>query len=199
MIVVNKECDYIMKNIKAVNALIESHGLAKEKVPVWLSSQLKRSIEQRINEFPSNEVTKWNVAFGEDEKDIQLNQNFYSNDDYGIYYGIETICWDCLVAEEAEEGMWIYLFYRLPEKTPKNIKQKIKDWEEKLKELTEKNKSRLCEKYQVFQDDGYLVTYQLNEILNAEELGKDPESAVKNTVDKMIEFVKDTYELLVAI
>lgn len=198
MIVVNEEFDFIMKNIKAVNALIESHKLATTKVPAWISKKLKRSIEQRINEFPPHEETEWNVAFEDNEKEIQLTQNIYSNDDYGIYYGIESICWDCLVADEAEAGMWIYLFYRLPDKPLKNMKQKINDWEEELKKRTENNKSRLNEKYQVLPEDGYLVTYQLNEILNAEKLGKDPESAVKNTVDKMIEFVIDTHELLVA-
>lgn len=196
MIIANNECDYIMKNIKAVNALIESYELAKKRVPVWLSAQLTRRLEQRKNEFPSDKGIKWIVT--EEEGEICLTPDICFHDDYyyGIFYGIDSFSWDCL---DAEVGMRIYLFYRLPEKTPKNMKQKIADWEENLVELTEKNKPRLLNKYQVSSGEGYLVTYQLNEILNAETLGNDPENAINNTVDSMIRFVEDTHELLVAI
>ncbi len=199
MIIFNNECDYIMKNIKAVNALLETYVLTKETVPTWLSKQLKKSIEKRINEFTLNEESKWVVEGDKEEVSIYPNNYYNDNHDFGLFYGIQSLNWDCLAAENQEDSMWIYLFYEKPEKSPKGMREKINDWETELIRLTNKFKPSLLEKYHVMPQEGFLVTYYLNEVLNLETLANDPENAINKTVDIMIQFVKDTQDLLISI
>lgn len=146
-----------------------------------------------------NEESKWVVEGDKEEVSIYPNNYYNDNHDFGLFYGIQNFNWDCLAAENQEDSMWIYLFYKMPDKNPRGMRETISDWEKKLTHLTNTHKPSLLEKYHVMPDEGYLVKYYLNEVLNLETLANDPENAINKTVDIMIQFVKDTQNLLIAI
>lgn len=201
MIIVNEECDYIIKNIKAVEALFESYSQVKDRVPSWVRNEVFRRLGRRIKEIPLYGEIKWDIS--EDEEEISITPTNYYDDDYdvGIYYGIEGFNWDALIAKDRDDGLWIYLYYSLPERIPKNMKQKIEKWEEKLLAITDKRKPALLEKYHVFpndEDKQYLVAYYLNDILNAETLGTDPEGAINNTIDLLIQLIENTQDFIIS-
>ena len=166
MILVNEECDYIIKNIDAVNALRESYDRTTELFPVWFRNELSRKLGRRVRDLPFHGEIKWQI----DEEDDQIlitPVNYYDDDKgFGIYYGLENFKWSNLIPAHRDEGLWLYLYYELPEKITRNMRQSIKDWESKLIEITEQITPELLRKYQVTPDENYLVAYYLHEILN---------------------------------
>lgn len=196
MIIVNNECDFIMKNIKAVNALIESIKLTKESVPIWLIEQLEKNIEQRKIEISPDIYSICEVEIDESEKEISLifEKAFNNEFNYGIFYGINFLDWESLIAGKNTQ---IYLFYTLPEKCPKNMKQKLKTWEENLIASIKIHKKDLLNKYKVPLEDGYLVTEPISEILNAETLGSNPTEALNAAVEAFINFINNTKSLVI--
>ncbi len=200
MIIVNQECDFIVKNLKAVEALKESCSQAEKRVPDWLRSEVFRELGRRINEMPFHGEIEWEYEENEDEVTLTPKQYYDGKHEMGLFYGIEYFNWDSLTAENREDGLWAYLYYNLPDKTPKNMKQKIQKWEDRLRAVTEKRKSELLERYHVFPDEddkNYLVKYYLNNTLNAESLGVDPKEAIKEAVGCLIQLVEDTKEMII--
>ena len=200
MVIVNEECDYIVKNIKPISTLLESYDVAKYRVPTYVRSEMARAIGRRIKELPFYKNNQWKIEEADD--DLPITPTMFFNDDIeiGIFYGIEGFTWDSLLAKDREDGPWIYLFYRVPEKSPKNKKQKIQNWKKTILEVTENNKPKLLEKYHVFPDDedqNYLVAYFLNDILNINTIGKDFKGAIKDTIDVLIELMEHTKEFMI--
>lgn len=196
MIIVNNECDFIMKNIKAVNALTESIKLAKVSVPIWLLEQLEKNIEQRKYKISDDIYSVWIIDIDEAGKEISLipEKAFDDDIDYGIFYGINFLDWDSLITGKNTQ---IYLYYKLPEKHSKKMKQKLNIWEEKLIESIKTHKRDLLNKYRVPLYDGYLVTEPISEILNAETIGNNPTEALTTAADSFINFVNNTKSLLI--
>jgi len=200
MIILNEECDYIVKNIKPILTLLDSYEVAQSRVPPWIRTEIARALGRRIKELPFYEGNQWEIE--EDGTDIPITPTLFFNDDkdIGIFYGIEGLTWDSFIAKDREDGPWIYLFYKVPQKSPKNMKQKITAWEENLLNITEKNKPELLEKYHVFphdDDEHYLVAYFLNDILNVNTIGEDLEDTIKNIIDLLIELMESTKDFMV--
>ncbi|MBD3344257.1 MAG: hypothetical protein GF401_04255 [Chitinivibrionales bacterium] len=198
MIIVNPECDFIVRNIKAVKALIESYSLVEKRVHGWLIAQLKRKIEQRIDELPAPQ-NNWRVDEGDEEITLTKIECYSDNHEYGVYYGIENILLENLAAEFPEDGAWIYLCYNRPAPAPYGMANAIRGWEQRLIDLTNNNRKVLANNYRVQPDDTYLVTRYLHGILDAETIAENPEETINNTVATMIDFVRDTFQILVQI
>lgn len=202
MVIVNEECDYIVKNIKPILTLLDSYNVTQSRVPPWIRAELARALGKRIKELPLYEGNQWKIE--EEDVEICIIPTMFFNEDQeiGIYYGIENFSWESLIAKDHEDGLWIYLFYQVPEKSSKNVKQKIKDWEEKLLEITEENKPKLLEKYHVSpadKDEHYLVVYYLTDIFNVDTIGKDLNGAINNTIDSLIELMKSTKDFMLTL
>lgn len=198
MLIVNSEFDFIVKNIKSVKALIESYSRAKERIPVWFSTQLKRKIDQKRKQLPDN-GNIWKVDNCKEEVTLTTDQYYSDIHGYGAYYGIECISLENLTAEYPENGPLIYLGYSRPERAPRGMATSINTWEQSLINETNRNAPALANRFHVHPYDTYLVTLYLYGILNAETLSENPEKAIENTVATMIEFVMDTFHLLVPI
>jgi len=205
MIIVNEECDYIVKNIKPISTLLDSHDIAKSRVPPWIRTEIARALGRRIKELPFYEGNQWEIE--EEDGDIPIVPTMFYNEDKdngdknrGIFYGIEGLTWESFITKIREDGPYIYLYYKFPEKPPKKMKQEIIDWKERLLKITEKNKPELLERYHVFPhdgDDNYLVKYFLNDILNINTIGKDLKDTIKNTIDALIELMESTKEFMI--
>ena len=80
-----------------------------------------------------------------------IPESYYNHDhEFGLYYNIGCFSWDELITEDQDEGMWICLCYKLPDKMPKYQKQKIEKWEAEVLNILDKIKPTLLEKYHVY-------------------------------------------------
>ena len=83
MIIVNEECDFIVKNYEAIQALKECEKRAKERVPRWVRRQLKRILDSKLD-------NKWRIDETEDKKEYFVHlfdKTYYKNADYNGFGG----------------------------------------------------------------------------------------------------------------
>ena len=192
MIIVNAECDFIVKDYEAIQALKACEERAEKMVPPWVRGKLNQNLNSKLDE-------KWRID--EDKGGYLFNTTYYKDKDkigYGYYFYIEELTLEEFAAESEDNGCWVCLRCDFSRKK----KQEWKDWNNDVTTKIEKNKSKLAKcGYNVFLDDeeGYLVAKWLLKDLNIKALAEDPEDSINKTADSVIKFVNDMLKYLVAL
>jgi hypothetical protein len=196
MIIVNAECDFIVKNYEAIQALKACEKRAEEKVSRWVRTQLKQILDSKLDE-------KWRIEEDEDKGeyyDYLFNETYYKDeDDVGCYFCIGSLTAGEFIADDEDDGCWVYLGCDFSKKR----KQEWKDWNKAVKAKLKNSKSAIAKLgYKAFPDDedkSVLVAKWLLNDLNIKVLAKDPEKSIKKTADIVIRFVNDMLKYLVAL
>jgi len=197
MIIVNEECDFIVKNYEAVQALKKCEERAKEKVPRWVRKKLKQILHSKLD-------GKWQIEEEEDKDgyyDSLVNPTYCKEVDkdkkVGYYFQIGNLTLEEFAANHEDDGCWVCLYCDFSAKR----KQEWKDWNKKVKATIKENKSEIIHLgYKVFPDDedkSNLVAMWLLNDLNIKALAEDPEKSIKKTADSVIKFVNNMSKYLV--
>lgn len=197
MIIVNEECDFIVKNYEAIQALKMCEKRAKERVPRWVRKKLKQILDSKLD-------GKWQIHEKENKNeyyDHLVNVTYYKEkDEVGYYFDIESLTLEEFAADNEDDGCWVCLYCTFSGKK----KQVWKDWNEKVKATIKKNKSEIIHLgYEVLypsdEDESALVAMRLLNDLNIKALAEDPEKSIKKTADSVIGFVNNMSKYLVAL
>jgi hypothetical protein len=196
MIIVKEECDFIVKNYEAIQALKECEKRAEKMVPPWVRGKLKRILNSKLDD-------KWRVEKDEDKDgyyDYLFNGTYYKDeDDVGCYFCIGNFTLEEFAVDDEDDGCWVYLGCDFSKKR----KQEWKDWNKAVKAKLKNSKSAIAKLgYKAFPDDedkSVLVAKWLLNDLNIKVLAKDPEKSIKKTADIVIRFVNDMLKYLVAL
>lgn len=196
MIIANEECDFIVKNYEAIQALKECEKRAEEKAPRWVRREIKQILDSKLD-------NKWPIDEEEDNDgyyDNLFNETYYKyEDDVGCYFHIGNLTLEEFAAESEDDGCWVCLNCDFSKKR----KQEWKDWNNAVTVKINNNKSEIGQLgYKVFPDDedkSYLVAKWLLKDLNIKALAEDPEKSIKKTADSVIKFVNDMLQYLVAL
>ena len=195
MIIVNEECDFIVKSYEAIQALKKCEERAKERVPRWVRRKLKQILHSRLD-------GKWQV----DEKEAKgvhydqlSNETYYKDkDEVGYFFYIGNFTLEEFAMEDENDSCLVYLCCDFSRKK----KQEWKDWNDAVRAKIKKNKSKLAKSgYILYPDDQDedLVARELLNDLNIKALAEDPEKSIEKTADNVIEFVNDMSKYLVAL
>lgn len=197
----NEECDFIVRNYDACVAMMDCYEQAKSKVPKWICKQLNNEIKKAMNRIK-------NISF----KPIVYNHEcieLYPEDEYckwetdedivGMYFGIWHINWDTLTKDKnlensIEEYPHIALYMDFPDKLRGNNKKKWEDYKKKMiakrKSVTnELGKQSYSCTYPADDDDGYIITKNIDNLINLKSIIVDHEDAFSKTADEFIQFV----------
>jgi len=196
MIIVNEECDFIVENYEAIQALKKCEERAKERVPQWMGKKLKQILHSKLD-------GKWQIDEEEDEDgyyDDLVNETYYKKEDeVGYYFHIGNLTLEEFAADHEDDGCWVCLYCNFSTKR----KQQWKDWNKKVKATIKENESEIIHLgYKVFPDDedkSALVAMWLLNDLNIKALAKYPEKSIEKTADNVIEFVNNMSKYLVAL
>lgn len=189
MIIGNEECDFIVKNYEAIQALKECEKRAEKRVPLWLRGELKKILDSKLD-------GTWRIDEGGD----LVNETYYSDEnETGCYFGIANLTLEELAAEVEDEGCWVYLYCNFSNKK----KPVWKDWNEAVTAKIKENKAEIAKLgYKVSPEDKNkqtLVAKYLLTDLNIKTLAEDPEESIKKTADSVKEFVNNMLKYLVAL
>ena len=197
--IVNEEIDYIVRNYKAVNALMECLERAKNRVPIWLVKKIVSKINRRIDELP-NKIGNWHIEATKENDEINIfpGEKYYDREkEIGMYFGIENIGWDNIVAEYEEDGLFVYLYYYPPDRK----RDKWKEWEATLlTNITKKRPQMLRNKYNPdpnSDDNQYIVSSWLYEYINIETLNTDINSSINLTIEAVFKFINHNMNVLI--
>lgn len=198
MKIVNEECDYIIKNIKAVNALFDSYEHAKNKLSPWLTREFSKALEKRKKEL--GDINSITIEDSDDNETYLSFSDYYSDSlDAGVICGFSQYDLDALEETDPKSGFQIYLYFYRPDELSKKNQKIVDEWYEDIKKKINAAKPELLDKYYVpMDDDGYLVTL-FPASLNLETLGNDPTQFINDAVDKLFELIEDTKGLLVPV
>lgn len=195
MIIANKECDFIVKNYEAVQALKQCEKRAEEKVPLWMRGELKKILDSKLD-------GKWRIDENEDKGvhcDMLFNETYYTDkNEEGYYFYIGNFTLEEFTAEIEGEGCQVYLCCDFSKKR----KQEWKNWNNAVTAKIKNSKSAIAKLgYKVFSDneDGDLVSKGLLNDLNIKALAEDPEKLIEKTADSVIKFINDMLKYLVAL
>jgi len=196
MIIVNEECDFIVKNYEAIQALKECEKRTENKVPQWVGKKLKQILHSKLD-------GKWQIDEEEDKDgyyDDLVNETYYKKEDeVGYYFHIGNLTLEEFAADDEDDGCWVCLYCDFSAKR----KQEWKDWNKKVKATIKENKSKISHLgYKLSPDDedrSALVAMWLLNDLNIKALAEDPEKSIEKTADTVIKFVNDMSEYLVAL
>ena len=196
MIIVNEECDFIVKSYEAIQALKKCEERAKERVPRWVRKKLKQILHSRLD-------GKWQIDEDEDKdgyRDYLVNVTYYKEEDeVGCYFSIANLTLEEFAADNEDDGCWVCLYCTFSKKR----KQVWKDWNEKVKATIKENKSEIIHfGYKVSpydEDKRALVAMWLLNDLNIKALAEDPEKSIEKTADSVIGFVNNMSKYLVAL
>jgi hypothetical protein len=202
LIIVNEEIDYIIRNIEAVKALLECYDLAKERVPVWLKQCVYKKVQTKLD---IAELSFQKYSYDDEQIFLYPDNKFYlENEDDELYLGpywvVEGFIWDEIDVMDPNDGMWLALYYDLPDnyKKKKKIKDYIDDWKSNLVEYVNNFKcpNINLEKFPHDEDDQYLICYKLGDILNIENLSQNPDEVIERVAELFIQFIKDTLPIV---
>lgn len=198
MIIVNEECDFIVKSYEAIQALKECEKRAENKVPRWVRKKLKQILHSKLD-------GKWQIDEEEDKDgyyDYLVNVTYYKEEDedeVGCYFSIENLTLEEFAADDEDDGCWVCLYCTFSKKR----KQVWKDWNEKVKATIKENESEIIHLgYKVSphdEDKSALVAMWLLNDLNIKALAEDPEKSIEKTADSVIGFVNNMSKYLVAL
>ena len=196
MIIVNEECDFIVENYEAIQALKKCEERAGNKVPRWVRRKLKQILDSKLD-------GKWQVDEKEDKGvhyDQLSNETYYKDkDEVGYFFYIGNFTLEEFATDDEDDGCWVCLYCDFSTKR----KQEWKDWNEKVKATIEENKSEISHLgYKVSPDDedrSALVAMWLLNDLNIKALAEDPEKSIEKTADSVIGFVNNMSKYLVAL
>jgi hypothetical protein len=194
-VIVNEEIDFIVRNYKAVRALVDLHGRAEERLPLWLIRKIASQLDRKLRDAPSKAN---GFAVDPDEKNNEIYiypapAIYDQSKEIGLYFGL-AIPWDRIVAESEADGPFAYLHYLPPSK-------KHKDWTERITQMASENRAaKLKSNYAVntiIDDEKYLIISWMHACINITALGVDPDLAISSTADKTVKFIEDNLDLLV--
>jgi len=200
MKIVNEECDYIVKNIEAVQALQESFERAQKRVPTWIQRKLYDILTRKITEIESFEKMQWDIE--SDDKEISItpgNKNYFDPEiDMGAYFLIYAFDWDEISADDREDGMWACLVYNLPETTKEKNKYGALNWKKDQFDAVTSTLAELDEKYVPLRDeeDEVLIAFYLYDTLNIKALASDPERTLMDVSEKILTFMESTCNVM---
>lgn len=192
----SEEVDFVVRNFLAVQALLESYEIAQTKLPAWIAKKLKEKcidIESMTKAIDSS----WEVGIDKQVIWCMPKEFEFIKDKWYISYGIEGLEWDSLVAEELEEGPYVYLYFEFPDRP--NPKQKA--WKERVLKAASTARASLSQLgYRVLpqsDDEKYLIKRHLGETINLEKIAEDFDGVIANSANLLIKTVEDTKELLI--
>ena len=194
----NEECDFIVRNYDACVAMMACYEQAENKVPKWIYKQLSNEIKNAVS--PVKNINFKPIDYGDDFISLLPEDEYYdSENDVGIGFYIWGITWDTLTKDKnlennIEEYPYIALYMDFPDKLRGNNKEK---WEDYKKKVIAKRKSITNElsmqsyscTYPADDDDGYIITKNIDNLINLENIIADHEAAFSKTADEFVQFV----------
>lgn len=198
----NEECDFIVRNYDACVAMMDCYEQAKNKVPKWICKQLNNEIKKAMSRIIN--ISFKPIDYGEDDGDCYINllpedEYYDSENGVGIYFSIWGISWDTLTKDKnlensIEEYPHIALFIDFPDKMRGNNKKKWEDYKKKViakrKSLTnELSKQSYSSTYPADDDGGYIITKNIDNLINLGKLIVDHEDAFSKTAEEFVQFV----------
>jgi hypothetical protein len=143
---------------------------------------------------------QWEIE--SDDKEISItpgNKKYFDPEiDMGAYFLINSFDWDEICADDREDGMWSCLVYNLPETKQKQKKYNALAWKENQFNGVRSALPKLDEKYVpvLDEEDENLISFYLNDIINIKALANNPEWALINASDKILNFIESTYNIM---
>jgi len=205
-IIVNEECDYILRNLNAIDALFESYELAEKHIPIWLQKETCTYFEKRIEQLSLFEKLEWNVDISGYEllftpKSARFfASEFYAEKPLGLCVGISNFNWNELRAVDTTDGMWIYLYRYMPavKRAPKKSETLV-NWRNSIDKQIKDTTASLKKAYQIFpvkEDPNILLAYYIQDIVNTEQLAKDEGTMLANLFKRVDQFIQDCRPVL---
>jgi len=194
----NEECDFIVRNYNACVAMIDCYKQAENKVPAWIYKQLRNEINNKLSLI--KDIIFNPIAYGDDYINLIPEDEYYDSEiGIGIYFAIWHITWDTLTKDinpenSIEEYPLISLYIDFPDKLRGNNKKKWDDYKKKVIAKRKSIANKLSTQsysftYPAEQDDGYIITKNIDKLINLETIIVDHEEAFSKTADEFIEFV----------
>lgn len=194
----NEECDFIVRNYDACVAMIDCYEQAKNKVPMWICKQLHNGIKNAVSRIKS--FSYKSIDYDDDCIILYPDDEYYdSENELGLHFAIWDINWDTLTKDKnlensIEEYPHIALYMDFPDKLRGNKKEKWEDYKKKVltkrrsitNELSEQSYS--CT-YPADDGDGYIITKNIDNLINLEKIIVDHEDAFSKTADEFVQFV----------
>ena len=127
------------------------------------------------------------------------DEYYDSENGVGIYFAIWDINWDTFtkgknLENSIEEYPHIALYMDFPDKPRGNKKEKWEDYKRKVvtkrKSITnELSEHSYSSTYPADDDDGYIITKNIENLINLEKIIVDHEDAFSKTTDEFVQFV----------
>lgn len=163
----------------------------------WLTDKIYLAIKNSADQLPYGK-DNWQIDKYDDNTGVfVIPKNYYdSENEVGLYFGIENIDRKHLYAQKEQEGPWAYLYYDAPERRS----AKFKNWEEEIKNLVKKEKENI-RAHGYFEgaepdDEQYLVVRYLLNDLNIKKLKTDADKVINELVPIFLKFINDNAYLL---
>ena len=198
IIIANDSVDFVVRNYEAVIAINECLEQTKTELPSWVITKIISELKRQKHKLPE-EHSRWIFDEYIDDGGFNIfpsNHYYDAEKEIGVYYGVEGIDWDSLIADYEENGAYIYMFYAMP----KTKTKRYKEWQNSIIKNTKKHREKIISNNHIPEpedDDQYfLVKTWIHEYLNIYTLNDDPSIAIKNVVSQIIEFTNKNIMLL---
>lgn len=194
----NEECDFIVRNYDACVAMIDCYKQAENKVPAWIYKQLHNEIKDRVSHIKNTNFKP--IDYDDRCMILYPDDEYYDlENELGMCFAIWDISWDTLTKDKnsgnsIEEYPHIALYMDFPDKLRGNNKKKWEDYKKKViakrGSITNKLKAQSYSfTYPADQDEGYIITKNIDKLINLETIIADHEEAFSKTADEFIQFV----------
>jgi len=198
IIIANDSVDFIVRNYESVIAISECLEQTKTDLPKWVITKIISELKKQKNKLPE-ECGRWifNEYIIDGGFSIFPNAQYYDTEnEIGIYYGIESLGWDSLTADYEENGAYIYMYYEMP----KTKTKKYKEWQKSIIKNAEQHRDNIVSNNYIPEPEDdeqfFLVKAWIHEYLNIYTLNENPTNAIKNVANQTIQFINKNRMLL---